>query len=402
MSGPSTPDDGEARQSEEKTAALIEDSAEDLYENAPCGYLSTYPDGRIARVNRTFLTWTGYRGADLVRKRRFVDLLTPGGRIFHETHLAPLLLMQGSIRAIAMDLVRADGTRLPVLINAHVRTDEAGELLAVRTTVFDASDRKQYEAELLAARRRAEEATAAQSRVARTLQESMLTSTLPNDPRLRLSACYRPAVDDLDVGGDWYDAFFLDADRVAVVVGDVVGRGLHAAAAMGQLRSAVRALAAVDSGPGRLLERLDRFVEGVPAADTATLAYAEVDLRDGSVRFACAGHPPPVLIDGAGRHSLLWDGRSAPLGAHFGVAGRSEASVTLPARSRLVLYTDGLVERRDRALDVGIDALAEELGRWAQRPLAGLADGVTDVVVGTGRTGDDVCLLALEGLWGTG
>jgi PAS domain S-box-containing protein len=501
-------------------AALVEDSAEDLYEHAPCGYLSSYPDGRIARVNQTFLSWTGYRREELVGARRFIDLLTAGGRIYHETHYAPLLRMQGSVRAIALDLVRADGSQMPVLVNSQLRTGTDGRPVAVRTTVFDATDRKEYEAELLAARRRAEQATSwvraveqvvadlaavagaaevsevvaragtavfgarrsavwladsgtgvlqlvagdaalsapvwpaevtdgdglvltpieageralgvlvlerstehpldrdelrllqtlgqqagqalerarlydEQRGVATTLQHSMLPRTLPDDPRLGLSACYRPAVDALEVGGDWYDAFFLDADRVAVVVGDVVGRGLDAAAAMGQLRSAVRALATVDSGPALLLARLDRFVEGVPAADTATMAYAEVDLRDGSVRYACAGHPPPVVVDAAGRAVLLWDGRSAPLGAHFGVAARPEATVTLAVGSRLVLYTDGLVERRDLPLDQCIEALAELLGGWAQRPFDTMASGVTDAVLGTGSTGDDVCLLAV-------
>jgi serine/threonine-protein kinase RsbW len=237
-----------------------------------------------------------------------------------------------------------------------------------------------------------------QRSVATTLQHSLLPRTLPADPRLGLSACYRPAGEGLEVGGDWYDAFLLDPDRVAVVVGDVVGRGLAAAAAMGQLRSAVRALAAVDSGPALLLARLDRFVDGVPAAETATLAYAELDLRDGRVRYACAGHPPPVLVAPAGQAVLLWEGRSAPLGAHFG-SNRSEAEVTLVPGARLALYTDGLVERRDEPLDTSIERLAGLLGGSAAQPLDGLADRVTETALGARRTGDDVCLLlvAFEG-----
>ena len=92
-------------------------SAEDLYENAPCGYLSASPDGTIVRVNATFLGWTGYTREALVGTRRFQDLLSPGGRIYHETHYAPLLRMQGSVREIAVDIVAADGRRLPVLVN---------------------------------------------------------------------------------------------------------------------------------------------------------------------------------------------------------------------------------------------------------------------------------------------
>jgi serine/threonine-protein kinase RsbW len=234
-----------------------------------------------------------------------------------------------------------------------------------------------------------------QRMVATTLQRSMLPQALVDDPRLQVSACYRPAIDGLYVGGDWYDAFRLDDDRVGLVVGDVVGRGLPAAAAMGQLRSAVRAIATTGSGPGRLLEGLDRFVEGVAAADTATLAYAEVDLRDGSTHFACAGHPPPVLVHGPGRAEQLWGGRSAPLGAQFGDTTRPEATITLLPGSRLVLYTDGLVERRDEPLDQSIDEFAAVLGTWADRPFENLAEGVTDALVGSGGTDDDVCLLAV-------
>jgi PAS domain S-box-containing protein len=143
--------------------ALVEESAEDLYENAPCGYVSALPGGLIVRVNQTFLTWTGYRREDLVGRRRFQDLLTAGGRIFHETHYAPLLQMQGSVREIAVDMVCADGTRLPALINSVLRRDEAGKPLLVRTTVFNATDRKEYERELLRERQRAEQAAQAMS-----------------------------------------------------------------------------------------------------------------------------------------------------------------------------------------------------------------------------------------------
>jgi PAS domain S-box-containing protein len=135
-----------------------EESAEELYEDAPCGYLSTLPDGTIVRVNRTLLAWTGHRRADLVGRRRFRDLLTPAGRIYHETHYAPLLRMRGFVGEVAFDLVRADGGRLPVLVSSVEKRDAAGEPLLHRTTVFDATDRRRYERELLLARRKAEEA----------------------------------------------------------------------------------------------------------------------------------------------------------------------------------------------------------------------------------------------------
>ncbi len=144
------------------TAALSE-SAEDLYDNAPCGYLSALPGGTIVKVNQTFLSWTGYGREHLVARKRFPELLTAGGRIFHETHYAPLLQMQGAVREIALDMLCADGRRLPVLINSVLRKDAAGQPLVVRTTVFNATDRKEYERELLRERQRAEQAAKAKS-----------------------------------------------------------------------------------------------------------------------------------------------------------------------------------------------------------------------------------------------
>ena len=142
---------------------LLEETAEDLYEHAPCGYLSTLPGGLVVKVNQTFLTWTGHQRDDLVARKRFQDLLTAGGRIFHETHYAPLLRMQGAVREIAVDIVCADGRRLPALINSTLTRDAAGEPVGVRTTVFNATDRKEYERELLRERQRAEREAKAKS-----------------------------------------------------------------------------------------------------------------------------------------------------------------------------------------------------------------------------------------------
>ena len=143
--------------------AVEDEDAEDLYENAPCGYVSALPDGLIVKVNQTFLTWTGHRREDLVGRKRFQDLFTAGGRIFHETHYAPLLRMQGEVREIAVEIVCATGGRLPVLINSVLRKDAAGKPLLTRTTVFNATDRKEYERELLRARQRAEQADQAKA-----------------------------------------------------------------------------------------------------------------------------------------------------------------------------------------------------------------------------------------------
>jgi serine/threonine-protein kinase RsbW len=706
---------------------LLENSAEDLYEHAPCGYLSTLPDGTIAKVNQTLLTWTGYRRDDLVGRKRFQDLLPAGGRIYHETHYAPLLRMQGAVREIALEVVRADGRRLPVLVNSDVKRDAAGEPLLIRTTVFDATDRREYERELLLARdreraarerterlvrittvlagavdrrqiaaaiieeltesvagdqaalallddegrlevvgshgweaadpawflREADPETAATSAlqtreprfydaaegsppmpatistapelgalavlplvvegrsvgllslgfttarqlseedrafmvasasqcaqavvrvhlheqttraarrwaflaetssaldesqefvrraqrlvdvavsriadvarveiaeggdrttvavaardegvrarslgqvagagprvdaavaqavatgepqlllgpgasgsreqrsragsaphsfaalplrvrgrvlgaltlssfaperrfgaddmgflsgladraalalenarlyeqertVAHTLQQSLLPGGPPSDPRFQVATKYRPAVETLDVGGDWYDTFPVAEGTIGIVVGDVVGRGIHAASAMGQLRSAIRALAGALFGPARLIERLDAFVEHVETARWATLAYAEIDLETGRVRFACAGHPPPMLAQPTDPPRLLWEGRSAPLGTFAGLPARSEAAITLQPGARLLLYTDGLFERRHRSLDEGLDRLVEEFDRRRDAPLSTLIDELTEAMLVDEQGQDDVCLLCLS------
>jgi PAS domain S-box-containing protein len=145
---------------------LLEEDPADLYENAPMGYLSTLPDGRIVKVNRTFCAWSG-RPADELLGARFQDLLTVGGRVFHDTHLRPLLRMQGAVREIALDVVRMDGSMLPCLLNAVEVRDDDGAAVLVRATLFEATARRRYERELLAAQRAAEESEAR----SRTLQE---------------------------------------------------------------------------------------------------------------------------------------------------------------------------------------------------------------------------------------
>jgi PAS domain S-box-containing protein len=164
-------------------ADLLEGDAEELYEDAPCGYLSTMPGGTILRVNRTFLSFTGYSKKELTGRRRFYDLLPPGSKIYYETHYAPLLQMQGSVREIALELIRADGARLPVLVNAVLKRDASGQPLLIRVTVLDASDRRRYERELLQARSEAEARAAAASALEHVIEGVILVD---EDGRIRL------------------------------------------------------------------------------------------------------------------------------------------------------------------------------------------------------------------------
>lgn len=369
--------------------ALLPESAWDLFERAPCGYLVTRLDGTIVRVNRTFEEWTGRRREDLLSGRRFQDLLSVGGRIYHETHYAPLLHVRGEVRAVSLDIVREDGSRLPALVNSVVRGIPGAPRL-VRTAVFDATDRRGYEQELLNIRNREQE-------VARTLQHSMLSGTMPQDDALELEVAYQPAVASMEIGGDWYDAFWIDEGRsVGLVVGDVVGRGIHAAAAMGQLRSALRALAGTGLSPGALLAALDGFSIRHGVGEMATVAYLQADLTDGEVRFACAGHPPPVLIEPGRKPCLAWDGRSVPLNAHLEARPetRAESSLRLTPGSIVLLFSDGLVERPGEPLDSGFERLLAEIQDVGTQPLPVMAESVMRAMVGARGRGDDVCLLA--------
>ena len=232
--------------------------------------------------------------------------------------------------------------------------------------------------------------------VARELQHSLLAVDPPVDPRFAVATAYRPGVEMLEVGGDWYDVFLSGEGRLCLLVGDVVGRGLGAASAMGQLRSAVRAIAGPRTGPSRLLSRLDAFVERVEAARMATVVLAELDLATGRVTYACAGHPPPLLVPAQGAPRLLWDGRSTPLGGFLHLPLRQQAEVRLEPGDRLLLYTDGLVERRGRQLDDGLDLLVATGERVRDLPLPEAVAALTDTLLVDEVVRDDVCLLLLS------
>ena len=136
---------------------LTEEDPDDLYEHAPCGYCSCLPDGTLVKLNQTLLGWLGYTRAELVARRTLPQLLTVGGQLHYEMHCAPLLLMRGEVREVSYSLRRRDGSTLPVLLNAVLRRDADGQPLVVRVTLFDITDRRKYEQELLRAKVQAEE-----------------------------------------------------------------------------------------------------------------------------------------------------------------------------------------------------------------------------------------------------
>lgn len=231
--------------------------------------------------------------------------------------------------------------------------------------------------------------------VSHSLQLGLLGGALPEFDGVVVAAAYRPGTAALEVGGDWYDAFRLPSGALGLVVGDVVGHGLEAAVAMGQLRGALSALAQTGA-PSRILEQLDAFVETVPEAATATIAYVELDPASGRIQYACAGHPPPLVVSPDGHTRFLWDGRSAPLGSTLGDV-REQATDVLEDGETLVLYTDGLVERRKESFDEGLARLAAA-SKLHPPDAPSLADDLCEALLNGHNQDDDVCVLTVHRL----
>ncbi|OYN82775.1 SpoIIE family protein phosphatase [Mycolicibacterium sphagni] len=203
---------------------------------------------------------------------------------------------------------------------------------------------------------------------------------------------YQPASHPLQVGGDWYDVIALDDGRIALVVGDCVGHDLTAATVMGQLRSACRALLLERASPAATLEGLDRFAARLPGAQSTTAFCAILDPDTGELIYSSAGHPPAILVYADGTPRLLDDGHSIALGIRPD-RERPQAQVTVPAQATLLLYTDGLVERRRRSLDDGIDRAVNLIRDDSALDLDPLADQIMQGLAPPGGYQDDVALL---------
>ncbi|MEV4252340.1 SpoIIE family protein phosphatase [Spirillospora sp. NPDC049652] len=228
-----------------------------------------------------------------------------------------------------------------------------------------------------------------QRETAIALQRAILgPSHLPEGFAVR----YEPATQPLEVGGDWYDTVPLPDGRIGIVVGDCVGRGLEAASVMGQLRSACRALLLQEASPAQTLMALDHFAAGVPGASCTTVFCGVLDPETGRLTYSSAGHPPGILVDPEGVTRLLEEGRGLPLAVRPGRT-RPESSCTMPARSTLLLYTDGLVERRRRPLSAGIDQAGEALQIGRNTAVDDLATAVMKRLAPDDGYDDDVALL---------
>ncbi|MGA8210715.1 MAG: SpoIIE family protein phosphatase [Nocardioidaceae bacterium] len=285
-------------------------------------------------------------------------------------------------------VVRPDGEAVLVSVHGEVLLDEHGGRELLRGSVQDITERRAAEEALAMAAANAE-AAAREHSIADQLQRSLLPQVGFDLQHLDVATYYRAGVEGTQVGGDWYDVIPLGGGRTALVVGDVMGRGVRAASVMGQLRSAVRAYARLDLPPADLLESLDGLVRDLGEDQIVTCIYAVIDPADQMLRFANAGHLPPIVVTPGGA-SVVVDGQeNPPLGV--GPFNMVQHEVELASDSRIVLYTDGLVERRGQDIDLGVKTLAEHVADLVG-PVQGVPEELVAAMLPEGPD-DDVAIL---------
>ncbi|MFG2134998.1 SpoIIE family protein phosphatase [Streptomyces sp. NPDC048751] len=336
------------------------------------------PDHRLAYVNDAYVTAFGVRPLGEPARHALPEL--------RELGLLPLLdqvLRSGKSRTVksrkAPDGRSYTFTCAPVAKNA----DGEGGVLVFATDVTDHAEA----AERLRASERRQRETAV------TLQRSLLPQELEQPDDLRIAATYQPGGTEAAVGGDWYDVITLGGGRTALVIGDVMGRGVRAAAVMGQLRTAVRAYARLDLPPHEILQLLDGLAAEIDANQIATCVYAIHDPNEGRLLYASAGHLPILVRDENGTVQRA----DEPTGPPLGTGGWMHASGSIPLGpgSTAVLYTDGLVERRDEDLDEGIAALERALAGAMGTPQV-ICDRLVRTAGVTADHDDDVAVLVLQ------
>ncbi|MGC9543405.1 ATP-binding SpoIIE family protein phosphatase [Streptomyces sp. UG1] len=332
-------------------------------------------DHRLAYVNDAYATAFGVRPPGEPAREALPELAELG--------LLPLLdqvLRSGKPRTLksrkALDGRSYTFTCTPV-------TDGDGGVLIFATDVTDHAEA----AERLRASERRQRETAV------TLQRSLLPQELEEPDDLRIAATYHPGGTEAAVGGDWYDVITLGGGRTALVIGDVMGRGVRAAAVMGQLRTAVRAYARLDLPPHEVLQLLDGLATEIDANQIATCVYAVHDPNEGSLVYASAGHLPILVRDEHGEVHRADEPTGPPLGT--GGWMHASGSIALAPGSTAVLYTDGLVERRDEDLDEGIAALERALAGATGTPQV-ICDRLVRTAGVTADHDDDVAVLVLQ------
>ncbi|MEU8121043.1 SpoIIE family protein phosphatase [Spirillospora sp. NPDC049024] len=282
------------------------------------------------------------------------------------------------------------------------RVEEVTELIRARGARRGEDRAEVLEADLYTRARELQEvnerlrrAHAREREVAVALQEAMLPAA-PAIGRHRAAVRYRPAIGSLNVCGDWYDLVELDGDRITVAVGDVVGHGLTAAKVMGQLRAALSSTARVADGPAHALEALGLYARSVDGAEAATAVSVFIDWTTRTLTYSCAGHLPPALLHGDGTVSFLDQATDPPLAASFEHAVRRQTDCAFTDGSVLVLYTDGLIERRREDIDASLSRLAGSLVRNRHAEPEALADALLAELLPSGGITDDTALVILR------
>ncbi|MGW7301702.1 ATP-binding SpoIIE family protein phosphatase [Streptomyces sp. NPDC054829] len=332
-------------------------------------------DHRLAYVNDAYTTAFGARPLGEPAREALPEL--------HELGLLPLLdqvLRSGKPRTLKSR--KAPDGRSYTFTCTPVAEGEKGVLVFAT----DVTDHAEAAERLRASERR-------QRETAVTLQRSLLPQELEHPDDLRIAATYQPGGTEAAVGGDWYDVITLGGGRTALVIGDVMGRGVRAAAVMGQLRTAVRAYARLDLPPHEVLQLLDGLATEIDANQIATCVYAIHDPNEGRLVYASAGHLP-ILVRDEGGTVLRAD---EPTGPPLGTGGwiHSSGSIPLGPGSTAVLYTDGLVERRDEDLDEGIASLERALAGATGTPQV-VCDRLVRSAGVTADHDDDVAVLVLQ------
>ncbi|MFJ9926660.1 SpoIIE family protein phosphatase [Streptomyces misionensis] len=359
--------------------AVDELPARDVLDRVPALVALVHgPDHRLAYVNDAYTTAFGPRSAGAPAREALPELAELG--------LLPLLdQVLRSHRPRTLKSRRAVDGRSYTFTCTPVAEDgdRDGGVLVFATDVTDHAEA----AERLRASERRQRETAV------TLQRSLLPQDLEQPDDLRIAATYQPGGTEAAVGGDWYDVITLGGGRTALVIGDVMGRGVRAAAVMGQLRTAVRAYARLDLPPHEVLQLLDGLATEIDPNQIATCAYAVHDPNEGRLVYASAGHLPILVRDEHGTVSRTEEPTGPPLGT--GGWMHSSGSIALGPGSTAVLYTDGLVERRDEDLDEGIAALERALAGATGSPQV-VCDRLVRSAGVTADHDDDVAVLVLQ------
>ncbi|MET9433730.1 SpoIIE family protein phosphatase [Streptomyces sp. NPDC006551] len=336
------------------------------------------PEHRIAYVNDAYAAAFGPRPAGAT-----VADACPEA---HELGLLPLMdqvLRSGKPRTVKSRKTKDGGSYTVTCLPVESSGSDGGGVLVHAADVTDHAEA----AERLRASERRHRETAV------TLQRSLLPQELEQPDDLRIAATYQPGGTDAAVGGDWYDVITLGAGRTALVIGDVMGRGVRAAAVMGQLRTAVRAYARLDLPPHEVLQLLDGLAAEIDASQIATCAYAVHDPNEGRLVYASAGHLPILVRDEDGSVRRAEDPTGPPLGT--GGWLHTSGTIALPPGSTAVLYTDGLVERRREDIDEGVAALERALSGATGTPQV-VCDRLLRSLGVTADHDDDVAVLVVQ------